>query len=148
MKIELFRKKITFYLSEMKLISDEAILVHLMLAGHESLGAVYMRQLGGGPARGPYGMEEYTHDSIWDNCDSIKRRAKALGIKKDFSLVETDLRYATFMARMYLIMDKNPLPEGYIACAHYCKSYWNRTGKATPEEYMRDYVYWERGLIG
>jgi hypothetical protein len=37
----------------------------------------------------------------------------------------------------------NPLPKkDWMKMADYCKSYWNRTGKATPEKYLNDYLRW------
>lgn len=148
MKIRDFKNALTEILAKYGLYSDTAFITLLMCAAHESLGVTLMRQIGGGPARGPYGMEKETHDSIWKNSDTIRTRAKKFGIMEDFSRVETDIDYATFVARHYLLMDKNPLPKGYIDTALYLKAYWNRGGKATPEEYIRDYIFWEQGKIG
>lgn len=148
MKILDFRVQTQNALREFDLFSEPCLELLTMIAAHESLGARHWKQLGGGPARGPFGIEIATHDEIWKNSDSIQGRARAYRIKQDVALLETDLRYNVFVARHYLAMDKKPLPKGFINMALYAKEYWNRGGKAEPEEYMRDLIYWERGLIG
>ena len=148
MKIKDFRTQLEKILSEMRLTSNDRTELLTMIAAHESLGCTEMKQIGGGPARGPFGMEKFTHDEIWKHSDSITARAKALGIKQDFNLVETDMRYAVIMAVSYLLMDANALPKTFHDRAAYAKKKWNAHGKATPEEYLRDLIYWERGIIG
>ena len=113
----------------------------IMIAAHESKAGEYRVQLGGGPARGLFQMEEDTHDSIWENSDIIKDVAKRCGYHKNFDLMENDDGYATFMARMYIAMDPSPAPKypNFQAMAKYCKSYWNRTGAATWQKYNDDY---------
>lgn len=148
MKIIEFRVQCQNALREFDLFSEPCLDLLTMICAHESHGGRYLRQVGGGPARGYFQIERTTHDSVWENNDKIKQRAKAFGIKEDFDLLETDLRYNVFVARHYLSMDTKPLPKGFIDMALYAKSYWNRGGKATAEEYMRDMIWWERGLIG
>ena len=127
-------------LVEMQRYNHEAVELLLMIAAHESHMGKYRRQLGGGPALGIYQIEPTTHDSIWDNCDSIDKLAKRMNIKRDvFQLIDDD-RYSTFIARCYLLMDVNPLPKTPEKMAQYCKDYWNRTGKATPKDYLNAYL--------
>lgn len=123
--------------------------IMVMIAAHESHAGEYRVQLGGGPARGLFQMEEQTHDSIWENSDIIQECAKHCGFTKNFALLEHDDMYAAFMARMYIAMDQNPCPRppSYQAMAKYCKSYWNRTGKATWEKYNDDYMAFKRGAL-
>jgi hypothetical protein len=135
--------------------SDHCVELLAMLCAHESLGGKHRRQLimedgklaPKGAARGLFGIEPPTHNSIWDNSDSIRARAQRFGIKEDVSKLETDDRYSIFVARHYLAMDVNPLPKTPEAMAAYCKSYWNRTGKATPEKYLNDYKAWQDGRL-
>jgi hypothetical protein len=127
--------------------SDHAVELLAMIAAHESLGGKHRRQIGGGPALGIFQIERVTHNSIWDNSDTIKSRAARYGIKEEVSRLETDDRYSIFVARHYLLMDVNPLPKTPEAMAAYCKSYWNRTGKATPQKYLNDYRAWQDGRL-
>jgi hypothetical protein len=135
--------------------SDHCVELLAMIAAHESLGGKHRRQLiledgklvPKGKARGLFGIEPVTHNSVWDNSDTIKSRAARFGIKEDVSKLETDDRYSIWVARHYLAQDVNPLPKTPEAMAAYCKSYWNRTGKATPEKYLNDYRAWQDGRL-
>jgi hypothetical protein len=127
--------------------SDHCVELLAMLAAHESLGGKHRRQIGGGPALGLFQIEPVTHNSVWDHSDTIKSRAARFGIKEDVSRLEADDRYSIFVARHYLLMDSNPLPKTPEAMAQYCKSYWNRTGKATPAKYLNDYRAWQDGRL-
>jgi len=135
--------------------SDHCVELMAMLCAHESLGGKHRRQLiseGGklvpkGKARGLFGIEEVTHNSIWDDSDTIRARAARFGIKEDFEKLQDDDRYSIWVARHYLLMDRNPLPKTPKAMADYCKSYWNRTGSATPEKYLNDYNAWINGRL-
>lgn len=147
MKYSEFKHFCTEALLDWGLHSDHCVELLAMIVAHESLGGKYRRQVGGGPALGVYQMEPATHDSIWNHSDTIHGKALKLGIKRDLSKLEFDDRYATFVARCYLAMDKNPLPKTPEAMAAYCKSYWNRTGKATPEKYLNDWQAWRDGRI-
>ena len=148
MKIQQFRDETELCLRKFHTFSNLALEALTMIAAHESLGCTIWRQIGGGPGRGPFQIERETHDSIWLNSDSIAKRARALGITQNWLLLESNFEYNVFIARQYLLMDKNPLPRHFIQRAEYCKTYWNRTGKASPEAYIRDLILWERGDIG
>ena len=142
MKYSQFKALCTEALLDFGMHSESAVELLAMICAHESLGGKHRRQVGGGPALGIFQIEPATHNSIWDNSDSIKSRAMRLGIKEDVNKLESDDRYSIFVARHYLAQDVNPLPKGLEAMAAYCKSYWNRTGKATPEKYLNDYLRW------
>ncbi|QGH73563.1 MAG: putative endolysin [Siphoviridae sp. ct7UA22] len=148
MKIDAFRLDVRNYLREFDLFSEPRLELLTMICAHESGGGKALRQIGGGPARGHFQIEKATHDSIWQNSDTIRKRALAYGIKEDFDQLEKSLRYNVFIAVHYLLMDPKPLPKGFIDMALYAKSYWNRGGKAEAEEYMRDFILWERGVLG
>lgn len=147
MTYEQFRASCTEWLLDFGMHSDDAVELLAMLCAHESSGGKHRRQIGGGPAIGIFQIEPVTHNSIWDNSDTIRSRAKRLGIKEDVSKLEGDDKYSVFVARHYLAMDRNPLPKSYEAMSKYCKSYWNRTGKATPEKYLADYMTWKDGRL-
>jgi hypothetical protein len=146
MKYTDFKHFCTEALLDWGLHSDHCVELLAMIAAHESLGGKYRKQIGG-PALGLFQIEPVTHNSVWDNSDSIRARAKRYGVTEDVSKLESDDRYSIWVARHYLAMDKNPLPKTPEAMAAYCKSYWNRTGKATPEKYLNDWQAWRDGRI-
>jgi len=146
MKYPEFKHFCTEALLDWGLHSDHCVELLAMICAHESLGGKYRKQIGG-PALGLFQIEPVTHNSVWDNSDSIRARAKRYGITEDVSKLESDDRYSIWVARHYLAMDKNPLPKTPEAMAAYCKHYWNRTGKATPEKYLSDWQAWRDGRI-
>lgn len=156
MKYQDFKHLCTESLLEWGLHRDNAVELLCMIAAHESRGCKLRRQLISkngsltpeGAARGPFGIEPPTHNSVWDNCDSIKARAVKYGIERsDPDRLINDDRYSIFVARHYLLMDVNPLPKTPEAMAQYCKDYWNRTGAATPEKYLNDWQLWKDGKL-
>ena len=142
MKYSQFKVLCTEALLDFGMHSESAVELLAMICAHESLGGKFRSQVGGGPALGLFQIEPETHDSIWGNSDTIRQRAAKHGIVRDLSQLENNDRYSIFVARHYLAMDANPLPKGLEAMSAYCKSYWNRTGKATPEKYLNDYLRW------
>lgn len=143
MTYQKFKADVTEWLLEWGMHSDHCVELLAMLCAHESLGGKHRRQIGGGPALGLLQIEPLTHDSVWDNSDTIHKRAAKHGIKRDLSQLEHNDKYSVFVARHYLAMDKNPLPQNPQAMAEYCKSYWNRTGKATADKYLSDWKAWK-----
>jgi len=146
MKYTQFTDTVQTLLRKWDLYSPEAVTTICMITAHESAQGKYRRQVGGGPARGLQQIEKVTHDSIWDNSDTIHKRAELHDIHRDFFLLEEDDEYGIWVSRHYLLMDTNPLPKGDINTALYCKAYWNRTGKATAEKYLKDYWDWSAKL--
>lgn len=145
MKYSEFKTKVISALIEMNRYNVNAVELLCMIAAHESMGGVYRRQING-PALGLLQIEPFTHDSIWDNSDSIGRLSKSMNITRDTDSLINDDRYTIFIGRCYLLMDVNPLPKTVCEMGEYAKSYWNRTGKATPEQYVNDYIKWrEKG---
>lgn len=147
MTYQKFKADVTEWLKEWDMYSESAVELLAMICAHESLGGKHRRQIGGGPALGVFQIEPLTHDSVWDNSDTIHKRAAKYGIKRDLSQLEHNDKYSVFVARHYLAMDRNPLPKNPQAMAEYCKSYWNRTGKATAEKYLADYKAWKVGAL-
>jgi hypothetical protein len=147
MKYTEFKSLCAEALLDWGLHSDHCVELLAMICAHESLGGKHRRQIGGGPALGIFQIEPVTHNSVWDNSDTIRARAARFGIKEDVANLEYSDRYSIWVARHYVLMDKNPLPKTPEAMADYCKSYWNRTGKATPEKYLNDYRAWQDGRL-
>lgn len=140
--------------------SEEAVDLLMMTACHESLCGEYIKQVNG-PAQGIYQMEPATEIDINDNY--LDFREELRGKVEDF-LVEYDsdpskphlssemtwnLAYATAMARVHYFRVPRPLPvqEGQSRRAYlealslYAKQHYNtELGKATPEEYLNDYL--------
>lgn len=128
----------------------------LLTAAQESALGEYIHQLGG-PAKGIYQMEPFTHDDIWDNY---------LAYRNDFAFQvqnwavpsnhfenneetypETqqligNLYYSTAMARCHYLRVSESLPEysDVEGMARYYKKHYNtHKGKATVEETIRNY---------
>lgn len=137
-----FKKIVTETLKEMNRFSPECVELLCMIAAHESMLGKYRKQING-PALSLLQIEPFTHDSIWDNCDSIASLAKKLVIKRNTESLINDDRYAVFVARCYLLMDRNPLPKTVCEMGDYAKKYWNSdSGKASPEAYVNAYIKW------
>ena len=150
-----FIKLATDALTEWGLYSPHCVELLSMICAHESLGGKHRRQLINingrleprGAGRGVFQIEPQTHNSVWQFQDTIRARARRFGIVQDVDLLETDDRYSIWVARHYLLQDRNPLPLTTEAMAEYCKSYWNRTGAATPAKYLSDWQRWKDGKL-
>lgn len=136
------KKVVTETLKEMDRFKPECVELLCMIAAHESMLGKYRKQIKG-PALSLFQIEPRTHNSIWDHCDSIDKLAKKLGIKRRLESLADDDRYAVFVARCYLLMDKSPLPKTVCEMGEYAKTYWNSNdGKASPEAYIDAYIKW------
>jgi len=141
-KYSQFKKIVTETLKEMDRFKPECVELLCMIAAHESMLGKYRKQIKG-PALSLLQIEPVTHNSVWDHCDSINKLANKLGIKRSLELLADDDRYAVFVARCYLLMDKNPLPKTVCEMGEYAKTYWNsNSGKASPEAYIDAYIKW------
>jgi hypothetical protein len=134
--------------------SADAVELLMMVAAHESHLLSYIRQVGGGPALGPYQHEPETIRDLYRVVISKNQKldfavskfvpsTKSLTAKDYSELVETDLRYATVLARVHFMRFDEPLPkaEDVSGMAVYCKKYWNtEAGAATPDDYRRAYL--------
>jgi len=113
--------------------SAENILVGTFLAESLINGQTYLRQLGGGPALGPYQMEPATHDDIFYRYFS-KRPAIAGRVKQLLAnapgpifQLASNLAYATAMCRVRYWMAPRRLPEAddIEGLAAYWKQHYN-----------------------
>lgn len=142
MKYSEFKSIAANTLKEMDRFKPECVELLCMIAAHESALGKYRKQIKG-PALSLLQIEPVTHDSIWDNCDSIKEIANKMGIKRGLNLLAESDRYAIFLARCYLLMDVKPLPKTVCEMGEYAKNYWNSDdGKASPEAYIDAYIKW------
>jgi len=137
-----FKRLVEEVLSDMHAFSHDAVMAICMIVAHESKGCQYLWQYPNGPARGVIQMEEWVHDSVWQNADNILNNAARLGIVRNKKQLTRSLEYNIFMARQRLLMDINPLPTNAQDMSVYLKEYWNAGGEASPEEYLNDYMEW------
>jgi len=125
----------------------------IMLAAHESNGGDYIAQIDG-PALGIYQMEPATHNFLWSKLRGTDEKYMALGGKilfachfmgkPDSTELIWNMKYATMMARVLFLLNKEPIPTDIKNLAQYAKKYWNSpSGKATPEKYESAYYRFE-----
>lgn len=135
-------------LKDVDLWSQEAENLLLGTAAQESHMGQYLRQVGGGPAKGIYQMEPATHDDIWENYLAYKPQLAAnvhrylAGFRPSTDQLVWNLGYATLMCRAHYFRVSDPLPvasdvEGLAA---YWKQHYNTfRGAGTEREFIENY---------
>lgn len=95
-------------------------------------GLVWLRQRGGGPARGLYQVEPATHDDIWDRFlahrPGLAGRVGGLAAPQPrVEQLEWNLGYASAIARLVYYRRPEPLPaaDDLEALAAYWKAHFN-----------------------
>ena len=81
---------------------------------HESDGGKYLHQVGGGPALGPYQMEPATKRLVdrWvRRDDGTPMWGKEVYFQAPVDELMTDMKCATWYARVLLLADPYPLPK-------------------------------------
>lgn len=113
----------------------------------ESQGLSYLHQIGG-PALSLYQIEPATHDDIWDNFiayrEDLASKVRSFASQRWFteddeamdSELMTNLAYSTVIARVHYMRVPEPIPDDLEGQAAYWKTYYNITGKGTPEHYL------------
>ncbi len=152
-KPDRLRDIIRFSLQAISRYSPEAEEILMMIAAHESTMGKNLAQIGGGPAKGLYGMEtgdpRRTEEDIWENylryrLPFVQQITDICGVSGPDSLqVQYNHIYSTIMARLKLWVSPGKLPGAHDVdgMAQYCKDYYNSPGgAATTEKYMRDYL--------
>jgi hypothetical protein len=98
----------------------------------------YLRQLGGGPALGPYQCEPATHDDLWLNWLAYQFAAQAavrllMTSRPKLEQLVTNAAYATAICRLHYRRAPDPLPAANdaAAMADYHKRFYNTAGGAT-----------------
>ena len=143
--------------------TKEAFDLLLMTALHESGGLRYNRQING-PALSLFQIEP---DTYYDTFKSyLFYRPEKLNAIVDYfgkdglddfeemsvpklGTLMNNIVFSTVMARLHYYrvpeaLPKKGSPEYLYSLAKYCKKHFNRTGKATPEKYLNDYVRYNR----
>ena len=116
-------------------------------AAQESAYGKYTVQIGGGPARGKFQMEEATHDDIWKNFLKYKPRLAKLVLlisgltEPDFNSLENNDIYACAMCRVHYFRVKEPIPTTINGYAYYWKQFYNTPeGKGAIHEFINNYI--------
>lgn len=129
--------------------TPSALQLMLGTMAQESRCGTYISQLKDGPARGIYQMEEATYQDILDNF--IKYRLSLshkilffLGYNEwpEAKRLNSDLLLSTIFARLHYkrVPEELPVPNDVRAMAKYYKKYYNTPkGKATEEEFIKNY---------
>ena len=129
--------------------SDSALNLLVGTAAQESHYGTFLKQLEGGPAKGVFQMEPFTHDDIWHNFIAYKQPLKdmlfrvcGLSEAPDPETLVWDLKYATVMARIHYYRRPEPLPawDDVNGLADYWKEHYNtHLGAGTVEEFVENY---------
>jgi hypothetical protein len=115
----------------------------------------YNTQMGGGPARGIFQMEGFTHDDCWTNylkyrpvlSHNLMLLAYGHDVKYPVHIPDPDLmmthhQYAAAMARVKYLRVDEPLPAAHdiLGMARYWKKYYNTpNGAGTVAEFSDHY---------
>lgn len=158
LRLEIIRPTL-MYLDDVIPYSAGAENLLMGTCAQESGMFTYIKQLGDGPALGPYQMEDATHDDIndednlYDNylrfrpriddkIDSLRIPAVLPFEDQDRPNLTGNLWYATAMARVHYYRAKGaiPLSDDIEGLAHYWKDHYNtRLGKGTVAEFVHNY---------
>jgi hypothetical protein len=141
------RELIRFSLRPINKWSEEAEELIIMIAAHESYLGLHLKQIGGGPARGLYGIELATEKDIWRSYLAYKpglvAQIKSMGGPNgpDELHLTYNYIYATIMCRVKLLQCPGPLPaaDNLPAMGKYADDFYNAGGKASPDKYINDY---------
>lgn len=135
-------------LKELELYSVAAVELVLGTAIQESRLS-YLKQLGGGPAMGPFQMEPATHDDIFENYlqyqGILRQRVMAQvrsGFDPDANNMAGNLYYACAMCRVHYYRSPDPLPKvgDLPAQARMWKRVYNTPlGAGTEAEYIENW---------
>lgn len=123
----------------------EEILVGTM--AHESKFGTFLKQIDG-PALGLYGMEPNTHEDIWNHFLNHESKLLylllpycGLSYKPKPETLVYHVTYSTAMAAFQYNRHKEPIPKDLESMALFYKKYYNTSiGKATPQQFIDDYL--------
>lgn len=133
--------------------SQEAEDLLVMICAHESNGGDYIAQISG-PALGIYQMEPATYNGLWSKMRGTEEKYMILGSKilfachftgkPDVNEMVWNMKYATMMARVFFLPNREPIPIDIEDLSRYAKKYWNTSeGKATANQYLGAYYRME-----
>lgn len=135
-------------LEDMKMHTEAAENILVMIAAHESHMGTYLKQTKG-PACGIYQIEPRTEQDVWDtyltkhgsrHLDKVERYKARTSSKLNLC---ANLPYQTALARIILWRISEPLPAAndLEGLARYAKKHWNTEGgAATWEDYLQAYL--------
>lgn len=119
--------------------------------GQES-GFQNIRQIGGGPALGPFQMEPSTHNSLIANFVRYRPHiedalTKLLGnVQPSIDLLMTNMVYAAMMMFIKYLDCPGEIPDALDGQAEYYVRWYNAGGKATTAEYIANYQSFSAGV--
>jgi hypothetical protein len=135
-------------LDEIQHYSEAAEELLVMTCAAETLGGTFIQQVGG-PALGIYQMEPLTYEDIWskylsNNTSIVYMMLNKLNmpLKPSPVVMKFNLKYATYMARIYYLRFKEPLPahDDVMGLATYYYKYWaTPLSKASKEDAIKKY---------
>lgn len=132
----------------MQAYSKPAENILIMTMGYETDGGKYLRQMGHGPAFGPYQMERNTFNGHWPKLlNKYPNIAALISMTREPKAedMQWNLLLSTVMARFHYLLVPEPIPTNIPDMAVYCKKYWNTyLGKATPKCYLNAYLEFEQ----
>jgi len=126
--------------------SFTAVELLVLTAATESHLGTYLKQVGGGPAKGVYQMEPDTADDIWENYlayrEPLAKRIESLVSDYYYNDLAYNLVYQTAMVRVHYFRVPESLPPNTPqALAEYWRKYYNtHLGKGTVEKAVADYL--------
>lgn len=136
-------------LETIHLWSEAAEELNLGTALHESQGFRYLRQIPNGPALGFWGMEPFTHDSIWADFlayrPELAERVRCLVGVPIAQAMAGNLWYGAAMCRIKYYWDSQPLPPaGALSAqaAYYKRVYNTAAGKGSAAKYIADWNHY------
>jgi hypothetical protein len=132
-------------LQEVQLYTPEALQLLLGTAAQESHLGEYIEQIHG-PAKGVFQMEPATYTDIWRNYLHYKPVLKDKVLNfcvtgDNADEMRWNLKLAIVMARVHYLRDREAIPFNLVEQSKYYKRVYNTIyGKATPEEYVKNYL--------
>jgi len=135
-------------LSDLVMLSDNAVELLVFTCAVESLGGTYLKQIKG-PALGIYQMEPNTYNDIWQNFIMHKQSLamilainfNCLSMPDEYRIIY-DLRFATAMARIHYARVVTPLPAAKdinVIWEYYKEHYNTPAGAAEKEQSLQKY---------
>lgn len=125
--------------------SPSAVSLMLGTCAQESEFCAYLVQIGGGPGKGPYQVENPTHDDVWRYLNNVRPdiRAKVLTISpQNVDALIYNLYYSTAIARIryWWVEEELPPADDIYALGKYWDKYYNcNPAKGTADEFVSAY---------
>ncbi len=117
--------------------SESAVKLLCMIGAHESAQFLYNKQVNG-PALSPFQIEPASYLDVCEYAD--RKLYMPDDLPSPAERLIFDFRFATGIARVFLLRIPEPIPTEISAMAIYAKKYWNTPlGKATPGIYRLAY---------